>query len=54
MAEPGSKYVCTESDQKLVWRNQLADGYKVNHGYLDTPMDLSNFLLLRTREAMLL
>lgn len=29
------------------------DGYKVGDAYKDEPMDLSNFLLIRTRERIL-
>ena len=53
--EVNSKQVVQmQDDKKYVWRNSVTDGYKINAGYMDTPMDLSNFLLLRTREAMLL
>ena len=30
------------------------DGYKVGRVYKDEPMDLSNYLLIRTREYLLL
>lgn len=38
----------------FVWRNQVNDGYKVSDNFKDEPMDLSNFLLVRTREYLLL
>jgi hypothetical protein len=41
-------------DKTLVWRNHVTDGYKIGQVYYDQPMDLSNFLLIRTREYLLL
>ena len=38
----------------FVWRNAVLDGYKVSPAFSQQPMDLSNYLLLRTREHMLL
>ena len=38
----------------LIWRNQYMDGYKIGDTYQDKPMDLSNYLLIRTREKMML
>jgi hypothetical protein len=37
-----------------VWRNKVLDGYKIGNYYEDSPMDLSNYLLIRTRERILL
>ena len=40
---------------KYIWRNKALDGYKIaDDGVEDKPLDLSNYLLLRTREQMLL
>lgn len=38
---------------KMVWRNNVSDGYKISEGYHTEPMDLSNYLLLRSREHFL-
>jgi len=42
------------STRTLVWRNHVADNYKVAEGFTQQPLDLSNFLFLRTRESLLL
>jgi hypothetical protein len=40
---------------KYIWRNEVLDGYKISEDcYQDKPLDLSNYLLLRTREQLLL
>jgi len=40
---------------KYIWRNQMKDGYKISEDcYEDKPLDLSNYILLRTREQLLL
>lgn len=51
-----SKYVYPyyNPNKVYVWRNKMTDGYKVGQVYQDQPMDLSNYLLIRTREAILL
>jgi hypothetical protein len=41
-------------DKVYVWRNHVTDGYKVGRDYEDSPMDLSNYLLIRTRERIVL
>jgi hypothetical protein len=41
-------------DKVYVWRNHVTDGYKIGRDYEDSPMDLSNYLLIRTRERLLL
>lgn len=38
----------------LIWRNHYTQGYKVGEAYLQQPLDLSNFLFIRTRERLLL
>ena len=42
------------SSQQLVWRNHFTQSYKVAEGFSQLPMDLSNFLFIRTREILLL
>ena len=37
-----------------VWRNSIHDGYKISEGYQDRPLDLSNYLLLRSRMHLLM
>jgi hypothetical protein len=41
-------------DKVFVWRNHVTDGYKIGLYYQDSPMDLSNYLLIRTRERIVL
>lgn len=36
--------------KKLVWRNNYTDTFKITSGYADKPVELGNFLFLRTRE----
>jgi len=52
----GSKPVHPHLNQStvFVWRNHVIDGYKIGYGYSHQPMDLSNYLLIRTRERFLL
>ena len=38
----------------VVWRNHVTDNYKVGDGFVQQPLDLSNFLFVRTRENLLL
>ena len=40
--------------QTYIWRNKVTDGYKIGENYKEEPMDLSNYLLLRTKEMLLL
>eukprot|EP00347_Sterkiella_histriomuscorum_P021881 403332438 len=37
-----------------IWRNNFTDGYKVAPQYEQLPVDLSNYLFIRTRERQLL
>ncbi len=37
----------------LVWRNQVTEAYKVGQAYTQQPLDLSNYLFVRTRERLL-
>ncbi len=39
---------------KFVWRNTVPAGYKISNTFSESPMDLSNYMLLKTREYMLL
>ena len=52
----GSKPVFPHLSQSslFVWRNQVTDGYKIGEAFTEQPMDLSNYLLIRTRERFLL
>jgi hypothetical protein len=43
-----------EGKAKFVWRTSMTDSYKIADTYLDIPLDLTNFLILRTREYLLL
>jgi hypothetical protein len=43
-----------DTNTTFVWRNSVTDGYKIGLGYQDQPMDLSNYLLLRTKELLFL
>jgi hypothetical protein len=38
----------------FVWRNYYTDGYKISLTYAEKPLDLSNYLFIRTRERFLL
>lgn len=37
----------------LVWRNHYTEAYKVGQAFTQQPMDLSNYLFVRTRERLL-
>ena len=54
--ERGAKVVSPffSPDKTYIWRNKVTDGYKIGMAYKDQPMDLSNYLFIRTRERMLL
>lgn len=41
-------------DQTFVWRNHYTEGYKIGLAYTEQPMDLTNYLFIRTRERFLL
>ena len=41
-------------NQTFVWRSRFIEGYKIGPAYLEQPLDLSNYLLIRTRERLLL
>ena len=43
-----------DDKKSYVWRNKEADAYKIAAGYQDVPLELSNYLLVRTREHLLL
>jgi len=53
--DAGAKVVAPSylPDRTFIWRSTVMDGYKVGDAYKDQPMDLSNFLLIRTRERLL-
>lgn len=40
--------------KNLVWRNKMADDCKISSDFQDVPLELSYFLLMRTRERMML
>ena len=42
------------TSKTLVWRNHVTENYKVSENYTQQPLDLSNFLFIRTRENLLL
>ena len=42
------------STANLIWRNHFTLAYKVGQTYVQQPMDLSNFVFIRTRERLLL
>lgn len=39
---------------KYIWRNKGEEQYKISKAYLDNPLELSHYLLVRTRELMFL
>jgi hypothetical protein len=39
---------------KFVWRGAMTDSYKIADSYQDIPLDLTNYLIIRTREYLLL
>ena len=41
-------------DVNFIWRNHFTQAYKVNEAFTQQPLDLSNFLFIRTRERLLL
>ena len=43
-----------EGKGNFVWRHCMTDGYKIGQSYKDVPLELSHFLLIRTREHLLL
>ena len=53
-AKAVSPIVNSETRSTFVWRNCMTDGYKIGESYKDVPLDLSHFLLIRTREHLLL
>jgi hypothetical protein len=54
--EFGSKEVSPyhHADKVFVWRNRYTEGYKIGLGFESEPLDLSNYLFIRTRERLLL
>jgi hypothetical protein len=50
----GSRVLSAYSGANLIWRNHFTHSYKVGQAYLSQPLDLSNFLFIRTRERLLL
>ncbi|CAI2376506.1 unnamed protein product [Moneuplotes crassus] len=44
----------TKGGKQLVWRAHLSDTLKISPGYTDKPVELGNFLFLRTREKEML
>ena len=49
-----STKVVLSGTQKYVWRDKEDDAYKITEAYKDDPLELSHFLLIRTREYLLL
>mmetsp|Transcript_16386 Transcript_16386/g.22173 ORF Transcript_16386/g.22173 Transcript_16386/m.22173 type:complete len:99 (+) Transcript_16386:104-400(+) len=39
---------------KYIWRNKGEDQYKISETFADNPLELSNYLLVRTREHLFL
>ncbi len=54
LGQRNARVVSAYSGANLVWRNHFTLGYKVGQAYESQPMDLSNFVLIRTRERLLL
>jgi len=50
----GSRVLSAYSGANLIWRNHFTQSYKVGQAYLSQPLDLSNFIFIRTRERILL
>ena len=50
----GSRVLSAYSGANLIWRNHFTHSYKIGQAYLSQPLDLSNFLFIRTRERLLL
>jgi hypothetical protein len=42
------------SNKIFVWRNQALDAYKISHTFEDKPLDLTHFLIVRTRENLMI
>ena len=38
----------------FIWRNNALQDYKIGDAYLDKPLELSNYLVVRSRERLLL
>ena len=49
-----SKRVVVSGEQKFVWRDKEDDAYKITEAYRDDPLELSHYLLVKTREYLLL
>ena len=43
-----------ELPKKYIWRNKGEDQYAIGQTFEDNPLELSNYLLVRTRERMFL
>ena len=41
-------------NKKYIWRNKGDDQYKITEAFADNPLELSNYLLIRTREHIFL
>ena len=56
MPEFGTQAIKIRVDdpKTYVWRNKESDSYKIAQGFKDVPLELSNYLLVRTREHLLL
>lgn len=54
LPQNGSRVVSAYSGANLIWRNHFTQSYKVGQAYLSQPLDLSNYLFIRTRERLLL
>jgi len=46
--------VSADGATQFVWRNKMTDAYKIGNEFQDVPLDLTNYLLLRTRERLVL
>ena len=52
--QKGSRVISAYTGANLIWRNHYTQSYKVGQAYLQQPLDLSNYLFIRTRERLLL
>ena len=52
--QKGARAITAYSGANLIWRNHFTQSYKVGQAYLSQPLDLSNFVFIRTRERLLL
>ena len=52
--QKGARVISAYSGANLIWRNSYTQAYKVGQAYTQTPLDLSNYLFIRTRERLLL